>query len=420
MAIDLEKIIADNLAKSKNEFEGLGKKNKSFNLDRKSGDWSYELRVKDINGVEESLTGKNDMQIKEVYGWSMLDSTWLDAYDYDEETGILVIYFQPLKTNCKPPVVLGIMGGSIPPSFVKALEMGIYSYYHGYDNSPGAFYKKYIQQDYSFFDKKGVFQTVKNPYRVVDAVSMEDVNESLIKINKSTRIPQVYKDVLNLPGKKFFKQLSPESLEKEIKKYAMNKLKNAIETKTGKELNKQVAIEKVINKIIPWNIMNEVRGTQQALNVLGKGVAKKGVKAFDTGNRIALARNATGAAINEGSLIAAGVEMAPETMGISLAIAGMLGITAKMLKNQQGIQKTKKILGRDAISVFEVLAYKKIIKRELARHIRTVGIEVLKKEGFKTKAIDRGRFSFDDIRPQIEKQFKKWNNDIKTIDYSKK
>lgn len=330
------------------------------------------------------------------------ESSWIEARDYDPEHGVLTIYFDPFETNGKPPVIVGI-GNPVDWSFVHSLDNGIQSKGSGYSrkrkrsitaraNSQGAFYKEYIQQYRNIYDKNGRFlRTEPNKKRVIDAVySLEEVEE-MVAVRKNRKYsPQqnrVLNSVYHVPSKNFIRQLSADAMENRIKDFALKQIEKKLGDK-GWMVNKAAITEKIINRLAPKSILNKVKSYNGAKAELSKLVNRKGLKSMASkgGRRAAmgaLRRGATRAVISEGAaegaVMATGAAAAPETAGISVLVAAGVEVALGIIRKQKHAERISKVVGKEAIGSFQIVAMKKILMEDVKLHIKRVGVQPLVK-----------------------------------------
>lgn len=362
--IDIEKLIQSNIEYSKDKLfggtaTGLGNKNQRFYYP--NAPWNYADKKKAEEHFDEVDTKDFER------------SHWLLFRTYYKDTGILIIYFNPIETYGKPPIVLGVDGPPIPPAFVKALDEGIYSSFYGYDGSSGAFFKKYIQQ-YMWND--AIKDYIENPTKVVNAVTLEELEEARPKIEKLKKskdpLENMVAEQLMTPSQKFRHMLVDNST---IKKYANEYVKNKIGKFAKEKLGLNLAdigvskyIDKLGAKIIPEKLLAQVNGTNKAITSLTREINRKGLgQLARSGGRKTLATNAKRAIGSEVAVGEAGIAAAPETAGLSLLIAAGITITSTMKKNQSTI---KKVSGNEGMDIIQILAFKKLLGGEIKRELK--------------------------------------------------
>lgn len=416
MNIDFEKLIQRNIefkARDMEAFPGFDGGSPNYETDYHMGtrrDPVYFTKKnhhslgKGKGSIEGGWNTEIDGQESPTYQ-DFPESSWIEARDYNPEHGILTIYFDPFETNGKPPVILGL-GNPLDWSFVHSFDNGIQSKGNGYSkrkgknivaraNSQGAFYKEYIQQYRTIYDRNGKFLRIEpNTKRVVDAVySLEEIEEMLAarKNRKYTKQQnRVIHSVFHAPSKTFLKQLSVDSMKSRIKDYAFKKIEKQLGDKKW-IVNKKAVTEKIINKLAPNSILEKVKSYNGAKAELSKLVNKKGAMSLATkgGRKAAMgaigkgARGATKAIISEGAaegtVMTAGAGLAPETAGVSVAIAAGVTVAMSVFKKQKHTERISKMAGKEAIGSFQIVAMKKIIMEDVKLHIKRVGVKPLVK-----------------------------------------
>lgn len=378
--IDINKLIEKNIEYSKKRLKetGVGKRNFSY-VNPNISIWKEDLKT---FGEEFNIGEEVD-----VYDFE--DSHWLGHRIFYKEFGILVIYFNPITTNGKPPVLLGLIGAPITESFVGALDEGIYSNYYGYDNSSGAFYKKYIQQ-YEWINEIVSYKTeikgkrrkdkykgyIKNPTRVVDAVSLDDITnweQKMTELEKSDEAQRKKLGIfLRLIRSDTISHYNGSRAERYMKDYMKKKLKDFSLKKLGSFSSKYG--EKIASRIGMGKLLNMFKSTQASTKYLEAYLRRKGT--------VGLAKNISFATRNarRAGLLAAGEKgaaLAPETFGLSLLIPLGISLTRQHKKNSSFMQKMigSQGMGSTGLNMIKIHAIRKYIEQELQRELKREFVE---------------------------------------------
>lgn len=335
------------------------------------------------NPEKEGWNSAGDNQVSPTYQ-DYPESSWIEAREYDPEHGICTIYFDPYETNGKPPVVVGV-GKPVDWAFVHSLDNGIQSGGNGYSkrskkrvrprpNSQGAFYKQYIQQYHYIYDYDGVIiGTEPNKSRIVEAVSLDDLEGPIEGHNH-----RVLNSLYHIPKKRWLNQMRNE-VKKSVKEWATNHVIETLKSK-GWYVNKNAVLDKLINKLNLDSIINKVKSYNGAKAELTRLINKKGaarIVSTRKGRRAGMKALRKGAVISEGAAetMAVGAAAAPETAGMSVLIAAGVTVSMSLFKRQKMSQRMHKTLGSEGMGSIQIYALKKVIKDDIALHIKRTGIK---------------------------------------------
>lgn len=352
------------------------------------------------------------------------DSLWIEARDYDPEVGIMTIYFKPLPTNAKSPVVLGI-GDPIDWGFVHSFDNGLQSQGlgnaegHARPNSQGKFYKEFIEQG-RWVEKNGTMIYKPNTKRVVEAVTLEEleIKEKELKRMKdegvideqgkkiqSPKISKIVNSIYHIPRKNFLKQLSVDKIKSDSKRYALNFIAKGFGYKNGNEMKNTLqknVTKKIVDKLNLHQMVNKVKSYNGAKSELSRLVNKKGALNI---LRTSPGRNAAMRALGKGSskalvsesaaegMMASGAALAPETAGVSVVIAAGVSVALSIFKSHKHIDRMQKAVGKEALGAINVYAFKKVLQDEVKLHIKRVGVKDLLKGVKENKSLKWGELN---------------------------